>query len=159
MNCLAIRFHILFLLMITKVSSQEVLKTIVKRSVPEETDTVVKQSNAETKTKVDLAISNVHVIEQVEDRMHYIEKKTELNKILETGLNCEAIHTIYILKSNVYSCYDLYLPIMFYGFLPDTINPKNFSSILMEGFLPNGNGTDVIQKAQKKTEHCIFYMR
>ena len=149
------------LLIFAVAKSQHVLKTIVRRSTSDETlNSDKSNSETEVKKKTDLSLEKVNVFGNVEDRFHCIDKtKKEYSQILENGLNCEAIETFYILKSNIYSCYDLYLPIWFYGFRLDVENPKNFTSILMEGFLPNGNGTDLIQKTQIKTENCIFYMK
>jgi hypothetical protein len=149
-----------YLFLIGVVLSQEVLKSKVKRSAIDDIQNPEATSLNYVKEKADLPIGKVHTIENVEDRFHCVEKKDSYKEILENGLNCEPIKTIYILKSNIYSCYNLYLPIWFYGFLPDTANPKNFTySTLIEGFLPNGNGTDLIQSSQKKTDQCIFYMR
>ena len=156
-----LKYSILFWLIIGEIRGQQVLRTFVKRSVNEPI-TNNAETNSETgeKKKTDLSIEKIQVFENVEDRFFCLDKKKkELGKIIENGLHCEAIYTIYILKSNIYSCYDLYLPIWFYGFHPNIDNPSNFSSVLMEGFFPNGNGTDVIQMKQKTTDKCIFYMR
>ncbi len=152
--------HFIFVLFILNVRADNVLRHIVKRGA-----TLNKEPDSEENIKkVETPADKYHLIEKLENRMHCLEPKNEYSTILANGLLCEPITTVYILKSNVYSCYDLYIPICFYGFLPDTLNPANLTSIFTAGYLNKGygigmNGSDAIQKKQVKTDDCILYMR
>ena len=132
------------------------LSLIVKRAIGE--PETIKSLNK----KIETAEDNYYIINNLDDREHCLEQKPEYDRILSNGLLCEPIKTVYISKLNVYSCHDLYIPIWFYGFYPDTKNPLNFTSIFMQGFLNKGygmNGSDAIQKTQMTTGACILYMR
>ena len=143
--------------MTVKIFGQEVLQSRIKRTLA--TDNTGPIVGADSIKKTDLEVGKVHIIRNVEDRLHCVENKKEFEIKLANGLTCEPVNIIYILKSNTYSCWDLYLPIWFYGFLPEHNKLSNFSSSLLEGYFPNGNGTDIIQTNQKRADSCIFYMK
>jgi len=151
-------YSVLFFLIVAR--ADIVLKHVVKRGA----DTSNDSKTDEIKKVRETPLQDYHIIKNLENRIHCIDSKPEYKEILANGLLCEPITTVYILKSNKYSCYDLYLPVWFYGFQPDLKNPTNLTSTFREGFLNNGygsgvNGSDAIQKEQEKTAECILYMR
>jgi hypothetical protein len=151
-------YSCLFFLIVAR--AEIVLRHVVKRGADISSD--IKMEYAIK--KVETPLEKFHIIKNLENRIHCLDPKPEYNVVLANGLLCEPITTVYILKSNIYSCYDLYLPVWFYGFQPDVATPSNMTSTFREGFLNKGygsgkNGSDAIQKEQKKTDECILYMR
>jgi hypothetical protein len=139
------------------VRADYVLKHVVKRGADVSGETKLEDAIK----KIETPAEKFHVIKKLENRIHCLDQKPEYNVVLANGLLCEPITTVYILKSNIYSCYDLYIPIWFYGYLPDVATPSNMTSIFREGFLNKGygsglNGSDAIQNQQKKAMNVYY---